>query len=217
MNVGQLAVSMPLVLMVPGRGNSEPEHWQSIIESRLPGVRRVPQDDWNSPSLDQWSSNIDRAVRTLDHPPLLVAHSFGCLAAAYAQIALGTPVGATLFVTPADPQRFGLSFDLFAKTLARPGVLIASDNDPWLTLEKAERLADDWGVRCVNLGPAGHINVASGHGVWPLGKTLIESMRAQLQCPLPATRQAAREVPEQTGRETPPTSVVSERHRSFGT
>lgn len=217
MSVGQLTVNVPLVLMIPGRGNSEPEHWQSIIERRLPGVRRVHQDDWDSPSLDRWSSNIDRAVRTLVHPPLLVAHSFGCLAAAYAQIALGTPVGATLFVAPADPQRFGLPFDLFAKPLARPAVLIASDNDPWLTLEKAERLADDWGARCANLGSAGHINVASGHGVWPLGKALIESMRAQLYRSVPTIRQAAREVPEQTGRGTPPSSVASEQHRSFGT
>ncbi|MBS1230157.1 MAG: serine hydrolase family protein [Proteobacteria bacterium] len=171
---------MTPVLMVPGRGNSEPEHWQSIIEARLPGLSRVQQDDWTTPSIEIWSRNIDRAVRALDQRPLLVAHSFGCLAAAHAQITLGTPVGATLFVAPADPQRFGLPQWLFAEPLAQPGVLIASDNDPWLSLKKAQMLAAEWGVRCVNLGPAGHINVASGHGIWPLGKALIESMRRQL-------------------------------------
>lgn len=173
-------MSTPCVLLVPGRGNSEPGHWQSLIEARLPGVQRVSQDDWNDPSLDAWSRNIDRAVRALDHRPLIVAHSFGCLAAAHAQITLGTPVGATLFVAPADPQRFDLPHWLFAEPLGRPGVLIASDNDPWLSLEKAQMLAADWGVRCVSLGPAGHINVASGYGSWPLGKTIIESMRRQV-------------------------------------
>lgn len=206
-------MATPTVLMAPGRGNSEAGHWQSIIEARLPGCRRVQQDDWNSPSLDDWSRAIDRAVRALDQPPLLVAHSFGCLAAAHAQVALGTPVGATLFVAPADPQRFGLPSALFARPLARPGVLIASDNDPWLTAEKAQMLADDWGVRCINLGPAGHINVASGHGAWPLGETLIATMLSQLR----GTRQLPRRPPRLAQPWPPPRTIATQRHRSFGT
>jgi len=170
---------MTPILIVPGRGNSEPGHWQSIIEAQLPAVHRVQQDDWASPSLATWSRAIDLAVRELDHP-LVVAHSFGCLATAHAQITLGTPVGATLFVAPADPQRFDLPYWLFAEPLAQPGIVIASDDDPWLSLKKAQMLAADWGVRCINLGPAGHINVASGHGQWPLGNTVIKSMRAEL-------------------------------------
>ena len=168
------------ILIVPGRGNSGPEHWQSIVEDLLPNTYRVQQDDWEQPALDAWSRNIDRAVRALDRPPLLVAHSYGCLAAAHAQAAFGTPVGATLFVAPADPERFGLSRRLFAERLARPGMLIASDSDPWLSLEQALALAAGWGVECVNLGRAGHINVASGHGRWPLGEAIVESMRAAL-------------------------------------
>lgn len=173
-------MSQAAILIVPGRGNSGPEHWQSIVEDLLPDTRRVQQDDWDHPALDAWSRNIDRAVRALDRPPLLVAHSYGCLAAAHAQTALGTPVGATLFVAPADPQRFGLPRSLFAERLARPGMLVASDSDPWLSLEQALALAAGWGVECVNLGRAGHINVASGHGRWPLGEAIIESMRAAL-------------------------------------
>lgn len=191
---------MTSILIVPGRGNSEPGHWQSIIEVRLAGVRRVQQDDWNEPSLDAWSRSIDRAVRQLEHRPLLVAHSFGCLAAAHAQITLGTPVGATLFVAPADPQRFDLPSALFAAPLARPGVLIASDDDPWLALPKAQRLAADWGVRCINLGPAGHINVASGHGEWPLGRVIVESMRREVD---DARRRPHRQQPRADGCDRP--------------
>lgn len=168
------------ILIVPGRGNSGPGHWQSIIEDLLPDTRRVQQKDWETPSLEAWGCNIDRAVRALDRPPLVVAHSFGCLATAYAQIVLGTPVGATLFVAPADPERFDLPRRLFAQPLARPGIFIASENDPWLSLEKAMTLAADWDIRCINLGHVGHINVASGHGPWPFGEALIESMRSEL-------------------------------------
>ncbi|MBA3996379.1 MAG: alpha/beta hydrolase [Candidatus Accumulibacter sp.] len=185
-------MSQATILIVPGRGNSGPGHWQSIVEDILPDTRRVRQDDWDNPALDAWSRHIDRAVRALDRPPLLVAHSYGCLAAAHAQIALGTPVGATLFVAPADPERFGLPRRLFAERLARPGMLIASDSDPWLSLEQALALAAGWGVECVNLGRAGHINVASGHGRWPLGEAIVESMRAALDDAEIETPQRAR-------------------------
>jgi hypothetical protein len=168
------------LLIVPGRGNSEPGHWQSIIETVLPDTLRVHQDDWNTPALETWSRTIDRAVRALDHRPLVVAHSFGCLATAYAQLAYGTPVGATLFVAPADPERFALPHGLFAEPLAQPGMLIASDNDPWLSRAIAKMLASNWGIKFFSLGPAGHINVASGYGYWPLGETLITLMRNDL-------------------------------------
>jgi len=176
------------ILIVPGRGNSEPGHWQSIIESRLPGTLRVQQTDWNEPTLNAWSNNIDRAVRALEHPPLVVAHSFGCLAAAYAQLALGTTVGATLFVAPADPERFGLPRSLFAEALTQPGLLIASDNDPWLSLERAVALATDWGIEYINLGFAGHINATSGYGAWPSGETIITSMHNELTRGNPSQR-----------------------------
>ena len=171
----------PTILMVPGRGDSEAGHWQSILELTLPGTLRVRQDDWDTPSLAAWSKKIDRAVRALDHHPLVVAHSFGCLAVAYAQITLGAPVGATLFVAPADPERFGLTLQAFETKLEGPGILVASNNDPWMPIASARKLAAKWGVRFIDLGASGHINVASGHGPWPLGEELITAMRDDLE------------------------------------
>lgn len=173
-------MKQPTILIAPGRGNSEAGHWQSILESSLAGTQRVEQD-WNDTVLDSWARNIDRAVRALAQPPLIVAHSFGCLATAYAQIVLGTPVGATLFVAPADPQRFELPPQIVARRLSQPGLMIASANDPWLRLDKARSMARDWGIGCVNLGLAGHVNVASGYGRWPAGESLVASMRAELE------------------------------------
>ena len=39
----------PIVLMVPGLWNSEPEHWQSLWEAEEPTWRRVQQGDWDRP------------------------------------------------------------------------------------------------------------------------------------------------------------------------
>jgi len=190
----------PTILIVPGRGDSAAGHWQSILELTLAGALRVRQDDWNTPSLAAWSKAIDRAVRALDHRPLLVAHSFGCLAAAHAEIALGTPVGATLFVAPADPERFGLSPQAFERKLEGPGILVASNNDPWMPIASARKIAADWGVRFLDMGASGHINIASGHGPWPLGEELITAMRDDLeeaQASLPR-RSRARRSPRQS-------------------
>ena len=173
-------MSQASILIVPGRGNSEPGHWQSIVENNMPGTLRVQQENWHHPSLEAWSHRIDQAVHTFNQPPLVVAHSFGCLATAYAQITLGTPIGALLFVAPADPDRFGLDPQLFSNPLCASGKLIASNNDPWVSIKKAIAMAKEWGLEYINLGSAGHINVASGYGSWPEGEAIIESMRSEL-------------------------------------
>ena len=173
-------MTQPTILIVPGRGNSGAGHWQSLVERRFPRTQRVVQDNWASPGIDAWARRLDEVVREHDPRPLLVAHSFGCLAAAYAQITLGTPVGATLFVAPADPRRFGLPERVFSEQLMSPGFLIASDNDPWMSTERAIAMANVWGVRHITLKNAGHINVASGHGPWPFGESIIRRMRQRL-------------------------------------
>lgn len=168
------------ILIVPGRGNSGAGHWQSFVESGFSGAQRVNQTNWETPLLDDWARTIDRAVRALDQRPLLVAHSFGCLAAAHAQLTLATPVGATLFVAPADPRRFGLARSDFVQALDRPGFMIVSENDPWLSFKAAKALAGDWQIDYLSLGAAGHINVDSGHGRWHFGESIIDSMRRRL-------------------------------------
>lgn len=173
-------MTQPTILIVPGRGNSGAEHWQTHLQERFPDARRIEQDGWDTPNLEAWSQRIDATVRAMATPPLLVAHSFGCLAAAHAQITYGSPVAATLFVAPADPTRFGLPERIFRERLIRPGFLVASDNDPWMSEERAIVLATAWGIKCMTLKNAGHINVASGHGHWPLGEMIITHMRRQL-------------------------------------
>jgi uncharacterized protein len=42
---------MAPVIIVPGLGGSEDDHWQTHLERSLPGAIRVHQDDWNGPDL----------------------------------------------------------------------------------------------------------------------------------------------------------------------
>jgi len=40
------------------------------------------------------------------------------------------------------------------------------------------QFARAWGSRLVDVGPKGHINSASGLGMWPEGFALVEELRA---------------------------------------
>ena len=48
-----------------------------------------------------------------------------------------------------------------------PTTLLISENDPWLGYVDALQLAESWKLTPINLGPVGHINVASGFGPFP--------------------------------------------------
>ena len=49
-------------LLLPGIGNSGPEHWQSRWLALHPDFHRVLQDDWDRPDLDAWCRNLEAAV-----------------------------------------------------------------------------------------------------------------------------------------------------------
>ena len=59
-----------------------------------------------------------------------------------------------------------------------PSVVMASEDDVYVTLEQAAAYAAAWGSRLVNIGRAGHINSASGLGAWPAGYALLEALRS---------------------------------------
>ena len=74
-----------------------------------------------------------------------------------------------MLVAPADPSHFGIELAPPRAPLGFPALLVASENDSWISVEQARSWADIWGAEFVNAGSAGHINVASGHGPWPEG------------------------------------------------
>jgi hypothetical protein len=163
------------VLIVPGLRNSGPVHWQSLWQLKYPEYVRLMQRDWGAPNLALWTRALDRALRRSRPPyprPLLVAHSFGCLAVVNRIAQRAGDIAGALLVAPADPERFGLDDVLSRQQLGVPTLMVGSRNDPWLDFRKAQALARRWGSRFVDLGLAGHINSESGYGPWPEGERL---------------------------------------------
>ena len=177
----------PDVLLVPGLGDSGPAHWQTHWERTL-GARRVVQDDFQRAELKRWSERIVQAAGDGDRNLVLVAHSFGCLAAVHAARQLAGRLRALMLVAPASPAKFGIDHEL-QDSIAVPSLLVASRNDPWLGFNEASELAERWSSRFHDSGQAGHINADSGHGPWPQGlellNELLDGTSAQLSQPSP--------------------------------
>jgi predicted alpha/beta hydrolase family esterase len=171
------------ILTIPGWNGSGPEHWQSIWEAANVNFRRVEQREWCRPSREDWTGLIERAVRSAVPPIILVAHSLGCVATAHwaAGHDAARVAGALLVAPPwltfsdACPEELRSFLPMPIARLPFHSVLVASENDPYMPIEIAPRLARSWGAEFVNAGRQGHINVASGHGPWPAGERLLES------------------------------------------
>ena len=176
----------PPVLIVPGLNNSGATHWQSHWFERLDGAVWVDQTDWELPKLGDWVASLVQSIR--EHPgAILVGHSLGCaLIAHVAQLRGNRGIGGALLVAPADVNRHGPAGKLLQgfspmpqQRLGFPSIVVASETDPYVSIDRAEEFSRSWGSRFVNLGPAGHINVASGHGAWSEGLPLLEELREE--------------------------------------
>ncbi|MEI4486955.1 alpha/beta hydrolase [Frigidibacter sp. MR17.14] len=174
---------MTKILLVPGLDGSGPAHWQAWWAATDPRAILLDWRDPARPEAADWEAELAGAV--LHHPgAVLVGHSLGAITIARLLARWpDLPVAGALLVAPADPAQsertcgFGALPD---RRLPVPATLVASRNDPWLGYARAERLAGDLGARLVDLGPAGHINVASGFGPWARGKALASGLLGRL-------------------------------------
>ncbi len=163
----------PRLVTVPGLHGSEDLHWQSWLERQYPRSLRVEQADCDTPEIDTWTRAVAQVFDDLNGPCVVAAHSFGCLAAVQALAHHAENVVGALLVAPASPDKFAIRA-LNRNRLRVPSIVIASESDPWMTLHEARQLATGWGSSFVNLGNAGHINVASGCGPLPRAKYLVD-------------------------------------------
>jgi predicted alpha/beta hydrolase family esterase len=192
---------MTRTLILPGLHNSDPGHWQSRWEARDESLRRVIQDDWETPRCVDWVARLDQALALIGPDAVIIAHSAGCALVAHWTIAHPSQrIRGALLVAPSDPK--ALSFPSgptgFApmplRRLPFRSVVVASSNDPYVTVSRAQAFARAWGSEFVMIVEAGHINSASSLGDWPEGFSLLRSLRETRERGL--TRTAAMSLPD---------------------
>lgn len=168
------------ILIHPGLGNSGPLHWQSLWEKEY-NFTRIQQQDWDAPVCADWIETINEYVQKHDlKDVILVGHSLACSTIAYWAQKYNVKIKGALLVAPSDteadtypPGTSGFKPVPLIK-LPFPSIVVASTDDYYVTLDRATKFATAWGSELINIGDAGHINVASGFGRWDAG---LEIMR----------------------------------------
>jgi predicted alpha/beta hydrolase family esterase len=168
--------------IVPGLGSSGPAHWQTYFERENPAFTRIQQREWDAPDRAEWVDTLEQALAGEDLANVvLVAHSLGCATVAHWAVAHGHRIKGALLVAPSDVDT--ARFATFPTTgfgpmplqrLPFPSTVVTSTTDDWVSAARARQFAEAWGSELVNIGPAGHINAASGFGDWPAGLALAE-------------------------------------------
>lgn len=171
------------VFILPGLGNSGAEHWQTVWQALNPAWQRIMQDDWDTPNCADWVQRIDETLATVpDGTAVLVAHSSSCAAVAHLAQTTKHRIKGAFLVAPSDP--LGAAYPPGPKGFAPvplvrlpfPSVVVASEDDEYISLPQAQKYAEAWGSRFVNIGHAGHINSSSGLGEWHTGLALLQTL-----------------------------------------
>jgi len=173
-----------IYLTVPGVTNSSPQHWQSLWEKEFPErFRRIEQKEWDAPICADWIEKIETNVQEANPAMVvLVAHSLGCTAIAHWARKFGTRIKGALLVAPSDCEAASYNFDTkgFApiplEKLPFKSLVVASTNDEYVSMERAEQFADAWGSKFVNVGAKGHINFGAGFGEWNEGLEILKQL-----------------------------------------
>jgi len=179
------------VLIVPGLRDHVPEHWQTLLASRLPRVRMMTPMGRDNLDCHARVEAIEGAATRIDGPIIVVAHSGGVIAAVHWARLTRRAVRGALLATPADfdrplPEGYptmqaleeGGWLPVPRNALPFRSIVAASRNDPLAAYERTAAFARSWGSELVDLGAVGHLNPVSGFGEWPQAASLISELEA---------------------------------------
>jgi uncharacterized protein len=169
--------------IIPGLGNSGPEHWQTYFEKSGDHFQRIHQREWETPDCQEWVATIDHAISRFDPETIvLIGHSLGCVTIAHWAGISNKKIKGALLVAPSDIENPVYTFPAtgFTPMPTVPfnfaTIVAASEDDPWVSLDRARYFAQCWGSEFINIGKAGHINVASGYGEWKQGLEMLKQL-----------------------------------------
>lgn len=175
------------ILILPGLGGIKPGHWQTLWAEKMATAAIVEQAEWWEPNADDWIDTIIQAAQLTDRPIVFVAHSTSVSALVHAAPRLPDNVRVAFLVAPTDveespaaPEAIHVFRPIPRDPLPFPSMLVASSNDPFVTLDRAVEFANCWGSDFHQAGEAGHINVDSGHGPWPEGLLMFTRLMQRL-------------------------------------
>lgn len=175
------------ILILPGWQDSGPEHWQSLWLAKYPSAVKVVQNDWMYPQKQAWVKTLHDYIEKYSNKDVIfVGHSLACATMAHWSNEFFSKTSAkirgALFVSPSDmdapnfPKEIQGFSPMPLEVLNFKTIVVASEDDPYVNIERAEYFAQCWGAELVNIGPHGHINTDAGFGEWLEGENLLQKL-----------------------------------------
>ena len=174
----------PVTLLLPDLDCASSGYWQDHWAAARIDCRTVDIGQARSPDRNCCVSRLDHALRGIDAPLILVGHGVGALTiAAWAALMSSeseVAVAGALLIAPSDPAaadsdpRLQSFAPLPATILSFPALVVASDDDRHISVDRAFSLARQWGAGFARFGECGHFAPQDGLGWWPEGEELLD-------------------------------------------
>jgi uncharacterized protein len=185
---------MTNIIIIHGTGGNPEGNWFPWLKSELEKLDcRVFVPKFPTPenqSLENWLKVFKEYKQNLNENSIVVGHSLGPAFLLNVLENLDSPIKCAYFVSGFTGLISNPEFDELNKTFAvrefdwdkiknncKKFVVINSDNDPYVPLEKGKELAQNLDTELITLENAGHINKESGHTKFNL---LFEKIKEQL-------------------------------------
>lgn len=176
---------MKKVLLLHGWGGSDIPHWQSYLAAEIARdyghVQFLKFSFFNFPKLEEWKKELKNALVSFE-PDIVVCHSlantlwFHLLADSdFPQVQKLYLVAPPSFSCEVPELKEFFPLKIPSKTNAKETLLIASTNDPYMSIEEVKKLQKSLNVEMKIFQEAGHINAGSGYGDWPWMLKQIQS------------------------------------------
>lgn len=173
---------MKKVMILHGWHGSDLPHWQGWLAQELAVENCIvafPQLSNNlTPQKEIWLQEALDAYHALK-PDIVVCHSLGNILWFHMCARLDEKVQKLLLVAvPRDLSEFSEVESFFPNPLptdlcSDEVLMVASDNDPYMSLEESHVMCETLGVALHVLHDAGHISSSSGFGPWPWVKEWV--------------------------------------------
>ncbi|UPT77682.1 alpha/beta hydrolase [Sulfurovum sp. XGS-02] len=175
------------VLILHGWGGSDAPHWQAELAAAVAkayGTVSFPLlDNCHFPSKNRWVKQLKEILRDFE-PDTVVCHSLAntlwfwlCEEEDFMrkipQIKRLFMVSPPSLTTDIDTIKTFFPCSLPKNLYAKEIQMIVSDNDPYIQVEEAKNMAEQYEVPLTVIKDAGHINADSGYGKWDLIENLV--------------------------------------------
>lgn len=176
-------MSTDRVLIIHGWGGSDYPHWQAWLAGKLAanyGTVSFPLlDNPHFPSKNRWVRQLKEIIERFK-PNIVVAHSLGSVLWLLTVPEIDISLDKLILVAPPskdtkiDTIKSFFPYSIPNNLKSKESLIIVSDNDEYIDIKEAMKIASECGADLKIIPNAGHINAKSGFGKWEYIEKLLE-------------------------------------------